>query len=88
MNDHRFSYPVVMPLRGVTISGHSSPPAPGVPLDRADTAWLAAGDAGDAESASGPEWASERDGNGHPAYLSGLQRVGRDTLAHATLGRR
>jgi len=26
MNDHRFSYPVVAPLRGVTISGHSSPP--------------------------------------------------------------
>lgn len=26
MNDHHFSYPVVQPLRGVTISGHSSPP--------------------------------------------------------------
>jgi len=26
MNDHHFSYPVVVPLRGVTISGHSSPP--------------------------------------------------------------
>ncbi len=24
-NNHRFSYPVVVPLRGVTISGHSSP---------------------------------------------------------------
>jgi hypothetical protein len=24
MNDHHFSYPVVIPLRGVTISGHSS----------------------------------------------------------------
>jgi hypothetical protein len=29
MNEHHFSYPVVVPLRGVTISGHSSdPPAP------------------------------------------------------------
>jgi hypothetical protein len=26
MNDHHFSYPVVVPLEGVTISGHSSPP--------------------------------------------------------------
>ena len=26
MNDHHFSYPVVIPLRGVTISAHSSPP--------------------------------------------------------------
>ena len=24
-NNHRFSYPVVVPLRGLTISGHSSP---------------------------------------------------------------
>jgi hypothetical protein len=24
MNDHHFSYPVVVPLQGVTISGHSS----------------------------------------------------------------
>ena len=33
MNDHHFSYPVVVPLQGVTISGHSShPPAPAVSL--------------------------------------------------------
>jgi|HubBroStandDraft_6_1064221.scaffolds.fasta_scaffold00805_16 hypothetical protein len=33
MNDHHFSYPVVIPLQGVTISGHSShPPAPAVSL--------------------------------------------------------
>jgi hypothetical protein len=24
MNDHHFSYPVVVPLQGVTISGHSN----------------------------------------------------------------
>lgn len=31
MNDHHFSYPVVVPLQGVTISGHSShPPVPAV----------------------------------------------------------
>lgn len=31
MNDHHFSYPVVVPLQGVTVSGHSShPPAPAV----------------------------------------------------------
>lgn len=29
MNTHHFSYPVVVPLRGLTISGHSTlPPAP------------------------------------------------------------
>jgi hypothetical protein len=29
MNDHRFSYPVVVPLRGATISGHArQSPAP------------------------------------------------------------
>jgi hypothetical protein len=30
MNDHHFSYPVVVPLRGTTISGHATtePPAP------------------------------------------------------------
>ena len=29
MSDHHFSYPVVLPLQGVTISGHSShAPAP------------------------------------------------------------
>jgi hypothetical protein len=27
MNDHHFSYPVVVPLRGLTISCHSSPQA-------------------------------------------------------------
>jgi hypothetical protein len=33
MNDHHFSYPVVVPLQGVTISGHSShPPVPAVTL--------------------------------------------------------
>jgi len=33
MNDHHFSYPVVVPLQGVTVSGHSShPPAPPVSL--------------------------------------------------------
>jgi hypothetical protein len=29
MNDHHFSYPVVTPLQGATISGHAAtPPAP------------------------------------------------------------
>jgi hypothetical protein len=31
MNDHHFSYPVVVPLRGTAISGHATttePPAP------------------------------------------------------------
>jgi len=30
MNDHHFTYPVVVPLRGTTISGHATtqPPAP------------------------------------------------------------
>jgi hypothetical protein len=28
MNDHHFSYPVVVPLGAMTISGHSSNPAP------------------------------------------------------------
>ncbi len=29
MNDHHFSYPVVVPLRGATISGHATQsPAP------------------------------------------------------------
>jgi hypothetical protein len=27
MNDHHFSYPVVVPLRGATISGHAAPTA-------------------------------------------------------------
>jgi hypothetical protein len=35
MNDHHFSYPVVVPLRGVTISGHSS--VPEVPIGRLQT---------------------------------------------------
>jgi hypothetical protein len=26
MNDHHFSYPVVTPLQGATISGHAAPP--------------------------------------------------------------
>jgi hypothetical protein len=28
MNDHHFSYPVVVPLGAMTISGHSNSPAP------------------------------------------------------------
>jgi len=28
MNDHHFSYPVVVPLGAMTISGHSTNPAP------------------------------------------------------------
>ena len=28
MNDHHFSYPVVVPLGTMTISGHSNSPAP------------------------------------------------------------
>jgi hypothetical protein len=28
MNDHHFSYPVVVPLGAMTISGHSSNPVP------------------------------------------------------------
>jgi hypothetical protein len=33
MNDHHFSYPVVVPLQGVTISGHPShPPVSAVSL--------------------------------------------------------
>jgi hypothetical protein len=33
MNDHRFSYPRVVPLEGATISGHAlEPSAPVVPL--------------------------------------------------------
>jgi hypothetical protein len=28
MNDHHFSYPVVVPLGAMTISGHSTSPAP------------------------------------------------------------
>jgi hypothetical protein len=30
MNDHHFSYPVVVPLGTMTISGHSNNPAPPV----------------------------------------------------------
>jgi hypothetical protein len=31
MNDHHFSYPVVVPLGAMTISGHSTSPAPPSP---------------------------------------------------------
>jgi hypothetical protein len=41
MNDHHFSYPVVTPLQGATISGHaaaSPAPLPQPPVPRAATA--------------------------------------------------
>jgi hypothetical protein len=38
MNDHHFSYPVVVPLGAMTISGHSSNPAPPLASPQAATA--------------------------------------------------
>jgi hypothetical protein len=39
MNDHHFSYPVVTPLQGATISGHAAPPP--APTDSLQAARLA-----------------------------------------------